>query len=330
MQTKVVGPFGDRLPTTAPGVRASVIVPFWNEAGNLPHLSAALRAALNEQDRTWEVLLVNDGSTDASVEEARAISEADDRFRLISLKKHQGKSAALAAGRDLARGQSIVTIDADLQDPPEMIPVFLDKLDEGVDVVAAVRHQRKESVHRRAATAVFNRTIKWVTGVPLQDMNAGLKAYRRSFIDTIHLSRGMHRFIPVLAHGQGFSVAEVPVQHRERFAGQTKYGLWRYLETVACLGTVMLLRSGAAAALRRLIRLGALLVVIGIGLLIFGWLAGSVAALIGGAIACLLGSQFIIGRLIAEILFQFSSTAKVAPPPYELETPPPASQAAAS
>ena len=113
-----------------------------------------------------------------------------------------------------------------------MIPVFLDRLDEGLDVVAAVRNKRQEPVHRRAASAVFNRTMRWVTGVPLQDMNAGLKAYRKSVIDTIHLSRGMHRFIPVLAHGQGYSVAEIAVQHGERFAGRTKYGPWRYVETV--------------------------------------------------------------------------------------------------
>ncbi|WP_419191033.1 glycosyltransferase family 2 protein [Saltatorellus ferox] len=313
----------DPLPTGESTLDVSIIVPFWNEAGNLLRLSEALREALSGQTRSWEVLLVDDGSTDTSVGDAEGIREADEHFRLVSLKTHLGKSAALAAGRDRARGSFIVTIDADLQDPPDMIPVFLDKLDEGFDVVAAVRNKRQEPMHRRAASAVFNRTMKWATGVPLQDMNAGLKAYRKSVIDTIHLSRGMHRFIPVLAHGLGFSVAEVPVQHGERFAGRTKYGPWRYVETVASLGTVMLLRHGPDAAMHKLTRTAALFGAFGTALILLGWLLGMPAIQVGGVITFLLGTQFLVGRLVAEILLQFHCSASSALPAYEAESPAP-------
>jgi len=307
----------ERTQASPPTAEVSVIVPFWNEGGNLEPLADELRAALEGQHRAWEVLLVDDGSTDGCRDEARAIAGGDDRFRVVALRRHAGKSAALAAGRDRSCGAVLVTIDADLQDPPAAIPAFLDAIDEGHDVVAAWRIGRREPLYRRMASAIFNWMLMLGTGVPIHDMNAGLKAYRRSALESIHLSRGMHRFLAIFAHGRGFDVTELPVEHRPRHSGRTKYGIWRYAETIVGLVTVVVLREGPDAAMRQLVRIAGVVAPVGLVLTIVGGLASSMLALAIGVVMLMVAFQLLIGRMLAEILFQLVATGS-APPPYVL------------
>lgn len=290
-----------RVPEPA---EVSVLVPFLNEVGNLAPLADELTRALEAQPRSWEVLLVDDGSDDGSLELARRLGAGDPRFRVEALPRHMGKSAALAAGQRAARGRRIVTIDADLQDDPAAIPAFLDALDHGHDVVAARREGRKEPLHRRLATAAFNRVMRLLSGAPISDMNAGLKAYRREVLESIRLTRGMHRFLAVVAHARGHSIAEIPVVHRARHSGRTKYGLGRYLETLVCLVVVGFVRRGPDHALLLLVRVGGLLAVAGACLLVAGTAWGAAWPSAVGMLLFASGAQLLTGRIVAEVLAQ--------------------------
>src|SRR5439155_8198733 len=170
---------------------------------SLPPLYDELAAALSPQLR-WEVVFVDDGSTDGSYRELSRLHESFDNVRVIRLRRNFGKAAALAAGFEQARGEVVVTIDADLQDDPAEISSLLTKLDEGYDVVSGWKVRRQDSLPRRIVSRIYNRTTGWVTGVRLHDMNNGLKAYRAEVVRDLRLYGDLHRYVPVLAHHRGF------------------------------------------------------------------------------------------------------------------------------
>jgi undecaprenyl-phosphate 4-deoxy-4-formamido-L-arabinose transferase len=205
----------------------SVVVPVYNEAENLPELLERLAAALQAIGRQYEVLLVNDGSRDESLSLLRAAAATDDRLVVIDFNRNYGQHSAIFAGFETARGEIIVTIDADLQNPPEEIPKLLAKIEEGYDVVGSVRVNRRDTLFRRLASHLVNRVTSMATGVQQSDYGCMLRAYRRGVVRTLCDSQEISTFIPVLADMFAGRVAEVPVTHAERTRGESKYSLWR-------------------------------------------------------------------------------------------------------
>jgi glycosyltransferase involved in cell wall biosynthesis len=216
----------------------SVVVPAHNEERSLPALTAELTAALAALGRPWEIVVVDDGSTDETFAVLTRLRAEQPALRVVRLRRKFGKAAALAAGFEHARGDVIVTLDGDGQDDPAEIPRLLAKLDEGFDLVSGWKARRRDPLVRRLLSRVYNVVTGWVSGIRLHDMNCGFKAYRADVARGLYLYGELHRFIPVLAHYEGFSVAEVPVNHRPREHGRSRYGPERYLRGFFDLLTV--------------------------------------------------------------------------------------------
>jgi glycosyltransferase involved in cell wall biosynthesis len=206
----------------------SVVVPVHDEERSVEPLYAELRAALEPLERAWEAVFVDDGSSDASFAALTRLHAANANVKVVRLRRNFGKAAALAAGFRHADGDVVVTIDADLQDDPAEIPRLLAKLDEGFDLVSGWKTHRRDPLGRRLPSRVFNRVVGRVSGLRLHDLNCGLKAYRANVVRNLRIYGELHRFLPVLAHDRGYRIAELPVNHRPRAHGRSRYGLERY------------------------------------------------------------------------------------------------------
>ena len=205
----------------------SVIVPVFNEEENLPELLQRLTKALEAIGKSYEVILVNDGSRDSSLSILREASAADPRLAVIDFNRNYGQHAAIFAGFEAARGEIIVTLDADLQNPPEEISKLVARMEEGFDVVGSVRVKRRDPFFRRLASRLVNRVTSMATGVQLSDYGCMLRAYRREVVKTLCQSKEISTFIPVLADMFAGRVTEVDVAHAERLRGESKYSLWK-------------------------------------------------------------------------------------------------------
>jgi glycosyltransferase involved in cell wall biosynthesis len=230
-RVEVLRPAGPRL--------VSVIVPLLNEGPTLAQLYDELRAALEGGPDEWEVVYVDDGSTDDSYQQLVRLHAAFTNVRVVRLRRNFGKAAAIAAGVDAAGGSVIVTIDGDLQDDPAEIPKLLARLDEGYDVVSGWKCDRQDPPVRRIVSRVYNGATRVATGVRLHDMNCGLKVYRAEVLTNVKLYGERHRFVPVLAHHLGYRVTELPVNHRARVNGTSRFGIERYLRSPFDLLTIM-------------------------------------------------------------------------------------------
>lgn len=220
----------------------SITVPICNEAGNLGPLYERVHAAMEKLGRPWELILVDDGSTDGSDELLDELAMKDARVKVIHFRRNFGQTAAMMAGFNFARGEIIIPMDGDLQNDPEDIPLLLAKLDEGFDVVSGWRKDRQDDVVRRNLPSIMaNRLISFVSGVRLHDFGCSLKAYRREVIEGVRLYGEMHRFLPIYASWHGAAITEVVVRHYARTAGSSKYGLERVLKVIADLVTVKFL-----------------------------------------------------------------------------------------
>jgi dolichol-phosphate mannosyltransferase len=217
----------------------SVVVPLLNEQPSLAELYDELDSAMSSQEADWEVVFVDDGSTDGSYAELVRLHDKHLNVRVVRLRRNFGKAAALAAGVEVASGEIIVTMDADLQDDPAEIPNLVAKLDEGYDIVSGWKCDRQDPLVRRFVSRIYNGATRMATGVKLHDMNCGLKAYRAEVFDHVRLYGERHRFVPVLAHHLGFSVTELPVNHRPRVNGQSRFGIERYLRSPFDLLTIV-------------------------------------------------------------------------------------------
>ncbi len=275
----------------------SVVVPVRDEERSVALLYEELEAALQPTGEPWEAVFVDDGSEDGTFSALTRLHARTPNTRVVRLRRNFGKSAALAAGFAQAQGETVVTIDGDLQDDPAEIPHLLAKLDEGFDLVSGWKARRHDPWRRRLVSKIFNAVTGRVSGLRLHDMNCGLKAYRAEVVRGLPLYGELHRFIPVLAHYRGYRVAEVPVNHRPRPHGRSRYGLERYVRgfldlltvtfmgryrhrplhlfgglglVLGLLGTVILTyltvlkATGAAIGQRPLLTLGVLLVVVGL------------------------------------------------------------------
>jgi len=201
----------------------SVIIPVFNEIGSLPELMDQLRKILHIYKK-WEILFVDDGSTDGSTEFLNDLSRKDEKVTLIQFHRNYGKSAALAEGFKRAKGEYLITMDADLQDDPAEIPNLMKKLEEGFDLVSGWKKERKDPISKRFPSKIFNYVTRIMTGVKIHDFNCGLKIYRKAVIKTLDLYGGRHRYIPALAGHNKFRISEIQVNHRPRIHGVTKYG----------------------------------------------------------------------------------------------------------
>ncbi|MCI2416278.1 glycosyltransferase family 2 protein [Saccharopolyspora sp. K220] len=221
----------------------SLLAPAKNEQQNLPQLFAEIREAMQQQNRSWELLVVDDGSTDDSWRMIAEQARSDPRFRGIRLRRNFGKAAALAAGVAEVHGRLLVTLDADLQDDPAEIPRLLDELDgaEPADLVSGYKAQRQDPLGKRLPSKVFNWITGLITGLKLADHNCGLKAARTEVYQRVPLYGELHRYIPALAHQLGYRVRELAVHHRPRVHGKSNYGLERYVRGALDLLTVVTL-----------------------------------------------------------------------------------------
>ena len=232
-----------RAPVSA-APEISLFLPVLNEEPNLRPLHLKIDEALAHLGRTAEVIYVDDGSTDASLEVLRDLAARDPRVRVVALRRNYGQTAAMAAGIDAARGQVLIPMDADLQNDPADIDRLLRKLDEGFDVVSGWRKERQDKmVSRKIPSMIANRIISFIGGVRLHDYGCSLKAYRREFLKEVKLYGEMHRFIPIYASWVGARVTEIPVRHHPRRMGKSKYGLSRTFKVMLDLMTIKFMAS---------------------------------------------------------------------------------------
>ena len=221
----------------------SVVVPLYNEEESLPHLVEQLLAALRPSGERFELVLVNDGSSDRTAEVLERLSQDIPELVGVVLRKNYGQTAAMAAGFDVAQGEVIVSLDGDLQNDPADIPMLLAKLREGYDLVSGWRHQRQDAaLQRKLPSKIANRLIGRVTGVRLHDYGCSLKAYRRDVLSDMRLYGELHRFLPALAFIEGARITEVKVNHRARQFGSSKYGIDRTFRVLMDLLTVWFMK----------------------------------------------------------------------------------------
>jgi len=282
-------------------VDVSVVVPAWNEEESLPELIRRIRESLEPTGKTWEILVVDDGSIDGTFRVLQDLARADGHVRLRSFRRNYGKSAALEVGFREARGACIITMDADLQDDPAEIGALLAKLDEGYDLVSGWKKVRHDPVSKTVPSKLFNSVTSLVSGVRLHDFNCGLKAYRAEVAKGLPVYGEMHRFLPAIAHWQGYRVTEIPVLHHPRKFGQSKFGAARFVNGFLDLMTVTFVHSGKRSPLHVFGRVGLVLGIL--GMLIFA----------GFAISWLTGHGvrtrpiFFIGLILIIVAMQFMS-----------------------
>ncbi len=219
----------------------SLVIPVYNEADSLAPLLDEVEAALGGLGRPYEVVFVDDGSTDGSFAEMERLAAGRDEVRIVKLRRNFGKAAALAHGFAAVRGETVVTMDGDRQDDPAEISKLVAALDEGYDLVSGWKQARQDPASKTLPSRFFNWTVRRTTGIPLHDFNCGFKAYRREVADAVAVYGELHRYIPVVAAQQGFRVGEVRVAHRRRTAGRSKYGWQRFARGYLDLLTVLFL-----------------------------------------------------------------------------------------
>jgi glycosyltransferase involved in cell wall biosynthesis len=287
----------------------SVVVPVHDEERTVALLYDELESALQPLGRSWEAVFVDDGSTDGSFASLTRLHNAHDNVRVIRLRRNFGKAAALAAGFAHAEGDVVVTIDADLQDDPAEIPRLLAKLDEGFDLVSGWKAHRRDPVTRRVLSKIFNWVTGRVSGLRLHDLNCGLKAYRAEVVRGLRLYGELHRFIPVLAHYRGHRIAELPVNHRPREHGRSRYGVERYVRGFLDLLTVSFIGRYRYRPLHLFGGLGLLLGALGFGVLLYltvlkidGHAIGQRPLLFLGVLLMVVGLQFFSLGLISELI----------------------------
>ncbi len=287
----------------------SVVVPALDEAASLPELVERVRGVCDGRGLDWELLVIDDGSRDGTWETVARLHAADPRVRGLRFARNYGKAAALAAGFGNAGGEVVVTMDADLQDDPDEIPLLLDRLAEGWDLVSGWKQRRQDSWLKNNSSKVFNWAVGRMCGLRLHDFNCGLKAYRREVTGRVRLYGELHRYIPALAHLDGFRVTEQPVRHHRRQHGVTKYGWSRFINGFLDLLTVHFLFARRTSPLHFFGRLGAAFGGVGGMILLYflgWWLAGNPLRvrpiMILGLILVVVAVQFISLGLIAELV----------------------------
>jgi glycosyltransferase involved in cell wall biosynthesis len=289
----------------------SVVIPIYNEAPSLEALHREFTAALEAWGRPYELLLIDDGSTDRSFEILRTLHARDGRVRVIQFRRNFGQTAAFAAGFAAARGGLIATSDGDLQNDPRDLPAMVDRIEEGHDIVCGWRKNRKDAfLNRRLPSILANKLISWSTGVRLNDYGCSLKVFRAEVVKPLRLYGEMHRFLPALASEMGVRIGELPVNHRPRIHGSSNYGISRTVRVVLDLLTVKFLLTYSTRPLQIFGLLG--LVMGGVGSAILVYLAyvrlvsyqaigERLPLLLFGSLLVFTGVQLVTVGLLAEL-----------------------------
>lgn len=302
-----------RSPTAISDLDISVVIPLYNEEESIPELYQKLTAVLEEYNRPYEIIIVDDGSKDGSFPLLRQLALEDQRLRVVRFRRNFGQTAAFSAGFDHAHGEVIITMDADLQNDPRDIPKLMEQMDAGYDIVSGWRKDRQDRfLDRKLPSIIANRLISNVTDVRLHDYGCSLKAYRREILRDVHLYGELHRFIPALASQVGGAVTEVPVNHYARKFGTSKYGISRTVRVVLDLITVWFLGSYATRPLHVFGTLG--LLSSAIGTLFIFYLTfvkyiylediGSRPLLLFAVLLIVVGVQFITMGLLGEMIIR--------------------------
>ena len=290
----------------------SVIVPFYNEEQNVQRLHAAIVAAVEPLGIPFEMVLVNDGSRDGTLEVAVDIARRDPRVCVVNFRRNYGQTAAMAAGIERAHGKVLVTMDGDLQNDPRDIGHLLDKISEGYDIVVGWRHDRQDKlISRKIPSKIANWLIGKVTGVPIKDNGCSLKAYRASLIKEIPLYSEMHRFIPAMASIAGPRIAEIKVRHHARQFGQSKYGISRVYKVLLDIMVIKTVASFTSRPLLWFSLLATPLVILGtaaIGFSLWRWgfMTGTLPLPVAGTGVILLLAAFILvcGGVLGELVYK--------------------------
>lgn len=288
----------------------SIVIPFLNESPNLKPLCDEIKAAMSDVDKEYEVLFIDDGSTDDGLDILEQCRADMPEIKVVSFRRNFGQTAAMVAGLDYAAGEIVVTLDADRQNDPADIPAMIAKIEEGYDMACGWRHDRQDTyISRKLPSMMANRLISTITDVRLHDYGCTLKAMRKELAKRVTLYGEMHRFIPAVASGVGASIAEVKVNHRARTAGESKYGISRTFRVVLDLITVKFLLRFHARPLHFFgmpgLALGAiggaLITYLTIARLFFGVPLGDRPILIFAFMLLIIGLQFILFGLIGEM-----------------------------
>jgi len=288
----------------------SVVIPVFNEEGSVGELARRLIDVLSGMGTTWEVIFVDDGSRDRTVEILREVNRLEPRVKLVRFRRNFGQTAALAAGFDFAAGEVIVTMDGDLQNDPADIPRLVEKIGEGFDLVNGWRVKRRDTfLTRRLPSMAANALISFITGVKLHDYGCTLKAFRHEVAKSVSLYGELHRFIPAIASGMGVEVAEIPVNHHPRTTGTSKYGLFRTVKVLLDLITVKFLLSYSTRPIHVFGLIGLASGALGVGL--GGWLSyqklfqgvalSNRPLLFLAILLVIVGVQFVTMGLLAEL-----------------------------
>jgi glycosyltransferase involved in cell wall biosynthesis len=290
-------------------VGVSAVIPAWNEAESLPELQRELAVALDGLGRTWEVLYIDDGSRDGTDAVVARLAAADPRVRGVSFRGNYGKAAALATGFRLARGEWIVTLDADLQDDPAELPWLVAALEGGLDLVSGWKQKRQDPFTKRFPSKVYNLVTSWVVGLRLHDFNCGFKLYRSEVTEAIQVYGELHRVLPALAHWQGFRVGEVVVRHRARQHGRSKFGVSRFINGFLDLLSAAFISTSALKPLHVFGRFGGLCLLVGGGISLWfvgQWVVGvpmrTRPLMLAAGWLLLTGVQLILMGLLGEMI----------------------------
>jgi len=290
-----------------PGI--SVVVPVFDEVESLEELYQGITAACMHLGRGHEIVFVNDGSRDGSDRKLDELAGRDPCVQVIHFRRNFGKSPALAAAFERVRGDVVLTLDADLQDDPAMIPDFVARIDAGADLVSGWKKRRHDPLGKTAPSKVFNWMVRKLSGIPLQDFNCGFKAYRIECIRELSVYGGFHRFLPVLAGAKGFRIEQLVVNHRARKHGVSKFGVKRFFDGILDLLTVLLVTKYRTRPLHFFGLPGMLLGAAGVGLLIYltvlwflGQAIGTRPLLTLGVLLTITGLQFLCFGLLGELL----------------------------
>ncbi len=297
--------------------KLSIVVPLFNEEESLQPLANEIRKAIKPVNIVYEVIFVDDGSTDSSLKIIKEICKPDRRFRYVSFRKNYGKSAALQVGFREATGDVVVTMDADLQDDPNEIPNLLKKLEEGYDLVSGWKKKRNDPFIKRVSSKFFNFTTRLITRIKIHDFNCGLKAYKKGVTENIKVYGELHRYMPVLADWEGFSVSEIIVNHHPRRYGKTKFGISRFFKGFIDLITVLFSTRYIKRPMHFFGFFGAFAFFVGIivnGYLSYLWIIGESLSnrpmLFLGILLIIVGVQFFSVGLLGEMFVHNSMDEK--------------------
>jgi glycosyltransferase involved in cell wall biosynthesis len=301
-----------------PPVDLTVVIPVLDEEQSLVPLHDKLIPVLAGITDRFEVVYVDDGSQDGSIDVLDKLHQQDSRIRVIQFRRNFGKSAALSVGFSESKGEVVVTMDADLQDEPEEIPKFLEALEQGYDLVSGWKSPRRDPVTKTLPSVLFNWATNLLTGLRLHDVNCGFKAYRRRVIEEICIYGELHRYIPVLAHWRGFKVTEVQVRHHPRRYGRSKYGWERFSRGLLDLLTVLFLNRYNRRPLHLFGWVGLLFFLVGLAISLYLtvlWLQGvrpigTRPLLSFGVLFLFMGIQFFSFGLLAELITQTTSASR--------------------